>query len=91
MRRIHFAGLALAGVALFTGGYAAGQTAIGKTQLTATAMAFGLSILLVAVMPTLVPALIIMVGVGVLSVLFITLANTTLQLTTTATIGNPSS
>ncbi len=27
MRRIHFAGLALAGAALFAGGYAAGQTA----------------------------------------------------------------
>ena len=70
------------GLGAVVGGlYSAGQSNIREFQLILTAIAFGLSILLLAVMPNLVTSFIVMTLVGALSVLFISLGNTTLQLT----------
>ena len=67
--------------AIFGGLYTASRTASSETQLVWTAVLFGLSILLVAVMPTFMTVLIVLLVVGACSVLFIALGNTTLQLT----------
>jgi MFS family permease len=67
--------------AVFGGLYAAGQGLAGHRRLITTAMLFGLSILLMAAMPNLVTTSIVLVLVGALSVLFISVGNTTLQLT----------
>jgi MFS family permease len=70
------------GVGAILGGlYTAGQSAVRETQLVWSAILFGLSLLLVAAMPTYRLALVVLVLVGALSVLFIALGNTTLQLT----------
>lgn len=74
--------LAATGVGAIIGGlYSAGKATIGESQLVWTAIAFGLSILLASLMPNLISVLVVLVVVGGLSVLFIALGNTTLQLT----------
>jgi MFS family permease len=67
--------------AVFGGLYAAGRGVAGHKQLIMAAALFGLSILLVAAMPNLATAGVVLVLVGALSVLFISIGNTTLQLT----------
>jgi MFS family permease len=73
------------GIGAILGGlYTAGRTTTRETQLVWTAVLFGLSILLAAIMPTFITVLTVLVVVGALSVLFIALGNTTLQLTSEA-------
>jgi MFS family permease len=75
------------GVGAILGGlYTAGRSTMRETQLIWAALLFGLSIILAAVMPTFVMALVVLVIVGVCSVLFIALGNTTLQLTSDPTM-----
>ncbi len=79
--------MAATGVGAILGGlYTAGQSASREIQLIWTAIFFGLSILLAAFMPSLTTALIALVLVGALSVLFIALGNTILQLTSKPTM-----
>ena len=79
--------MAATGLGAIAGGlYTAGQAVISETQLVFAAIFFGLSILLAASMPTLAAALIVLVVVGALSVIFIALGNTTLQLTSRSTM-----
>jgi MFS family permease len=74
--------MAATGVGAIMGGiYTASQATTRETQLVWSAILFGISILLAALMPGLASALIVLVVVGALSVLFIALGNTTLQLT----------
>jgi MFS family permease len=72
--------------AILGGLYTAGRAAAHETQLVWTVALFGLSILLAAVMPTFTTVLVVLVMVGALSVLFIALGNTTLQLTSDPTM-----
>jgi len=75
------------GVGAILGGlYTAGQSVVRETQLVWSAILFGLSVLLVAVMPTFTLAMVVLVMVGALSVLFIALGNTTLQLSSKPTM-----
>lgn len=67
--------------AVFGGLYVAGRGAVGQRQLIMAATMFGFSILLMAAMPNLAAASVVLVLVGALSVLFISIGNTTLQLT----------
>jgi len=67
--------------AVMGGLYSAGRGMAVGSQLAKVALLFGLSILLLAVMPGLVTVLLVLVVVGILSVLFTSLGNTTLQLT----------
>jgi MFS family permease len=67
--------------AVIGGLYTASRTETGERQLVWTVILFGLSILLAAVMPNFILVIIVLVLVGALSVLFIALGNTTLQLT----------
>jgi MFS family permease len=67
--------------AIFGGLYTAGRAVTGEIQLIWSAILFGLSIILASLMPSLVSLLLVLVMVGALSVLFIALGNTTLQLT----------
>jgi MFS family permease len=69
--------------AIFGGLYTAGQKTVKEMQLVKTTYLFGMSILLAAVTQTFVTALIVLVFVGALSVVFIALGNTILQLTST--------
>jgi MFS family permease len=70
------------GIGAIVGGlYTAGRSSTHETQLIWTAILFGLSILIASFMPTFTAVLIVLVLVGGLSVLFIALGNTTLQLT----------
>jgi MFS family permease len=79
--------MAATGVGAIVGGlYTAGQAKVREGQLVVTAILFGLSMLLVAAMPTFVTAIIVLILVGALSVLFIALGNTTLQLTSLPTM-----
>jgi MFS family permease len=74
--------MAATGVGAIAGGiYTASQATTRETQLVWSAILFGVSILLASIMPGLVTAIIMLVVVGMLSVLFIALGNTTLQLT----------
>jgi MFS family permease len=75
--------MAAMGFGAVVGGlYAAGRRqAAREQQLIWAAALFGLSMLLLAVMPGFIEAIIVLVVVGALSVLFISLGNTTLQLT----------
>ncbi len=66
--------------AIFGGLYSAGRQSISRMQLIWTAILFGISILITAFMDTKVIVLLILVIVGALSVLFVSLGNTTLQL-----------
>jgi MFS family permease len=67
--------------AVIGGLYTASHTAKGEMQLIWAAILFGLSILIAAVMPSFGLGIVVLVLVGALSVLFIALGNTTLQLT----------
>ncbi len=74
--------MAATGVGAIVGGlYTAGKATARETQLVWTAILFGLSMLVVACMPTFIASLIALFFVGALSVLFLALGNTTLQLT----------
>ncbi len=70
-------GLGAIGGALYT----AGRASTRLKQVIWVAMLFGCSLLLVAAAPSFATALLLLVLVGVLSVLFTALGNTTLQLT----------
>ena len=67
--------------AVFGGLYTAGRSNTGKYQLVWAAALFGFSILFASFMPSLASVLLVLVVVGALSVLFIALGNTMLQLT----------
>jgi MFS family permease len=70
------------GIGAISGGlYTAGRSLSKSSVLSHVALAFGGGILLLALMPNLFAALIVLVLVGALSVLFISLGNTILQLT----------
>lgn len=70
------------GIGAVVGGlYSAGRSETSQKLLAITAAVFGLSILLASIVPSLGAAFIIFILVGGLSVLFISLGNTTLQLT----------
>jgi len=64
--------------------YAAGRSKVQQSQLVRIALLFGCSLIVMAVMPGLISALVVLVAVGALSTLFIALGNTTLQLTSRA-------
>jgi MFS family permease len=66
--------------AIVGGLYTAGHAAARENQLIWAAILFGLSILVAAFMPTFLSVICVLVVVGALSVLFIALGNTTLQL-----------
>ena len=75
------------GVGAIIGGlYTASHVATHENQLIWTAILFGLSIVVAAVMPNFVSVLVVLVVVGALSVLFIALGNTTLQLNSDPTM-----
>jgi MFS family permease len=75
------------GIGAIVGGlYTAGHIATRKNQLIWTAIFFGLSIILVSFMPTFLTVICVLVIVGALSVLFIALGNTTLQLNSDPTM-----
>jgi MFS family permease len=70
------------GVGAVTGGlYTAGRGVTKSGALSRAAFLFGCSILLLALMPNLFTTCIVMVLIGGLSILFISLGNSTLQLT----------
>lgn len=70
------------GLGAVAGGlYSAGKTATELRRLIVTAVLFGVSIVATALAPDFAVELILLVVVGMLSVLFISLGNTTLQLT----------
>jgi MFS family permease len=60
--------------------YTAGHSSINLRHLIKVAEAFGLSLLLLALMPGITSALVVLLLMGALSVVFISLGNTTLQL-----------
>ena len=66
--------------AVFGGLYTAGRGKVDQRQLIVTAGLFGMSLVLIAIMPNLVSALVATVLMGALSILFNALGNTTLQL-----------
>jgi MFS family permease len=66
--------------AVFGGLYTASHSASRDTQIIWTALIFGLTILLTSIMPSYALVLACLVFVGALSVLFIALGNSTLQL-----------
>jgi MFS family permease len=73
--------MAATGLGAIVGGlYTAGQSETRETQLVWSAILFGISIIIASIMPNFVTALIVFVFVGALSILFISLGNTTLQL-----------
>lgn len=75
------------GLGAVVGGlYSAGRGVVKPKQLVGAAMLFGVSLLLTAIAPNVVVALLVLVVVGALSVLFISLGNTTLQLTSAPTM-----
>jgi len=70
------------GVGAIGGGlYSAGRGVASQKQLVLVAVLFGVSLMLTALTPTLPVTLITLIIVGGLSVLFISIGNTTLQLT----------
>ena len=75
------------GIGSVAGGlYAASRNSIGQKQLIWTAVLFGCGILLAAAVSGLVAPIIVLGLVGALSVLFISVGNTTLQLTSDPTM-----
>lgn len=75
------------GVGAIVGGlYTASHVVTSETRLIWIALLFGLSILLAAFMPTFDAVIAVLVVVGALSVLFIALGNTILQLTSEPTM-----
>jgi MFS family permease len=73
--------VAMAVGAVSGGLYTAGRSVAKVSALCRAAFAFGAGILLMSVMPNLLSAFVVLVLVGGLSVLFISLGNSTLQLT----------
>jgi len=74
--------MAATGIGAIAGGlYTASHSTNRETQLIWTAILFGVSILAASVMPGFAAIIPVMVVVGVMSVLFISIGNTTLQLT----------
>jgi len=67
--------------AVIGGLYSAGRVATDLRRLIIVAVLFGISIIVTALSPNLIVGLILLIFVGMLSVLFISLGNTTLQLT----------
>jgi MFS family permease len=67
--------------AIIGGLYTAGHSDTSEKPLILIALLFGGSIILTALMPNLIAVLIVLIIMGALSVLFIALGNTTLQLT----------
>lgn len=67
--------------AVFGGLYTAGKRTVGQKQLVLIAILFGLSMIFISVMPNLFSALLFIVVMGAMSIVFIALGNTTLQLT----------
>lgn len=78
--------VAMAVGSVFGGLYTAGQRTTGHKQLIQAAVLFGCGILLAAVMPGLVSSVLVLVLVGALSIVFISIGNTTLQLTSEPTM-----
>jgi MFS family permease len=75
------------GIGAVGGGlYAAGRAAATALQVVMAALLFGGSLIILALMPNLYSASLVLVAVGALSVLFISLGNTTLQLTSEPTM-----
>jgi MFS family permease len=69
------------GIGAVVGGlYSAGSSVITQRRLIIMAVLFGMSIILTALTPNLLTTLLVLVCLGALSVLFISLGNTTLQL-----------
>jgi len=66
---------------VFGGLYTAGQAVVKDQHLIYSALAFGLLIVLSSIMPNKISVLIILVLVGALSVVFVALGNTLLQIT----------
>jgi MFS family permease len=70
------------GIGAVSGGlYAAGRGVSNSGTLSRAAFLFGVSMMLMSLMPNLVTTFIVLVVVGGLSILFISLGNSTLQLT----------
>lgn len=70
------------GVGAIVGGlYTAGKRSISQKTLVVVLSLFGVATMLTALMPNLTAALVLIVCMGALSILFIALGNTTLQLT----------
>ena len=67
--------------AIIGGLYTAGHSDTSENLLIIIALLFGISIIITALMPNFISVLVVLTIVGVLSVLFIALGNTTLQLT----------
>lgn len=67
--------------AVFGGLYTAGKKNVHPQQLASIAVLFGLSMMFISVAPSLISALVLTVVMGALSIIFIALGNTTLQLT----------
>ncbi len=72
----------MGGGAVVTGLLLAGRNRSGHRSLRVSAQLFGASILLAAAAPTLALELVVLVAVGAASIAFLSLANTTVQLST---------
>lgn len=72
----------MGGGAVVAGLLLAGRSRSGHRSLTVSAQLFGTSILLAAAAPTLVLELVVLVAVGATSIAFLSLANTTVALST---------
>jgi MFS family permease len=69
------------GIGAVAGGlYSAGSSVVTQRRLITVAVLFGCSIMLTALAPSLLTAFVVLIFMGGLSVLFISLGNTTLQL-----------
>jgi MFS family permease len=78
---------ALQGAGAVVGGLAvAGRRRTSPTALASASILFGVLVLVVAAAPTLTFALVALVPMGAVSIAFISIANTTLQLTTEASM-----
>jgi MFS family permease len=67
--------------AVFGGLYTAGKRSVEQKQLVTVAILFGLAMIFISVMPNLFLALLFTIIMGAMSITFIALGNTTLQLT----------
>ena len=75
--------VAMAVGAIAGGLYTAGRSLKASLSLSAVALLFGLSIITVSLLPNIFTICVVLILVGGLSVLFISIGNTTLQLTST--------
>lgn len=74
--------MAATGLGAIAGGlYTASQTSVGEKQLIRAVMLLGLSMIILSAMPDLTAALLVLVAVGVLTIMFSAVGNTTLQIT----------